>query len=89
MLYTTNAITQNKTNPSIPKFVHATYYSIQYILFWEQLTMSNLPEDKDQRERERDWEILHLSEMIEPCPVGWDNYKNPVCVNMCSSAHKN
>ena len=33
MLYTTNAITQNKTNPSNPKFVHATYYSIQYILF--------------------------------------------------------
>ena len=30
MLYTTNAITQNKTNPSIPKFVHD---SIQYILF--------------------------------------------------------
>ena len=54
MLYTTNAITQNKTNPTIPKIVHATYYSIQYILFWVQLTRVHiLAEERDQRDRER------------------------------------
>ena len=55
MLYTTNAITQNKTNPTIPKIVHATYvlqYTIHSVL--SPTHQSNLPEDKDQRERERD-----------------------------------
>ena len=28
MLYTTNAITQNKTNPSIPKFVLPIHYTV-------------------------------------------------------------